>query len=341
MASNIRLKKLREQVMVITGATSGIGLVTARQAARRGARLVLAARNEDALRQLSDELNLSGGDAVHAVADVGREEDVRRVSQTAMDAFGGFDTWFNNAGVSIYGRLVDVTLEDQRRLFDTNFWGVVHGSRIAAEHLRQRGGALINMGSTLADRALPLQGIYSASKHAVKAYTDALRMELEAEGAPVSVTLVKPAAIDTPYAKHAKNYLDVEPSNPPPYYAPGVVADAVLFCAENPTRDVFVGGAGAAISAGGQFAPRVTDKVMERLMFRAQRSDRPASRLASGQDNCNLHHPAEDMEERGNYRGRVAGSSIYTNAVLRPHAISNIALAAGLAATSLWRRTRR
>src|SRR4051812_35843076 len=145
----VRLKGVGDQVMVITGASSGIGLATARMAARCGARLVLAARNEEALRQLADEINGSGGQAAYVVADVGSEEDVRRIAHTALERFGAFDTWVNNAGVGIYGRLLDVTTQDSRRLFDTNFWGVVYGSREAARHLRTRkvAGAIINVGS--------------------------------------------------------------------------------------------------------------------------------------------------------------------------------------------------
>ena len=258
----VKLKKLNKQVMVITGASSGIGLVTARMAAQRGARLVLVARSEKALKQLADEINQNGGEAIYLVTDVGDEQQVRRISETAIGRFGGFDTWVNNAGVSIYGRMFDVPLEDERRVFDTNFWGVVYGSLVAARHLRGRGGAIINVGSTLSDRAIPLQGIYSASKHAVKGFTDALRMELEEEGAPVSVTLIKPGAIDTPYRQHAKNYLPMEPNLPAPVYAPEIVAETILHCAEHPERDVFAGGGGKAISALGKYAPRLTDKMM-------------------------------------------------------------------------------
>src|SRR5439155_6660231 len=115
--------------------------------------------------------------------------------------------------------------EDHQRLMQTNFWGVVHGSTVAARHLRERGGgAIINLGSIVSDRAIPLQGMYSASKHAVKGYTDALRMELEEEGAPIAVTLVKPAGINTPFPRHAKNYMEREATLPPPVYAPEVVA---------------------------------------------------------------------------------------------------------------------
>ena len=157
-----------------------------------------------------------------------------------------------------------------RRLFETNFWGIVYGSLEAARNLKQHGGAIINISSTLSDRAIPMQGMYSASKHALKGFTDALRMELEEERAPVSITLIKPGAIDTPYSKHAKNYMEVEPKNPAPVYAPETVARAILHCAENPERDVFVGAGGKGISLLGRFAPRMADKIMERTIVTQQ-----------------------------------------------------------------------
>src|SRR5690606_16109139 len=146
-----------------------------------------------------------------------------KIASEAVNHYGTFDTWVNNAGVSIYGRLEDVSREDSKQRFETNFWSLDNGSVIAARHLRLTGGAIINIGSTLSDVAIPLQGMYSASKHAVKGFPEALRMELEADEAPISVTLVKPAAIDTPYKDHAKNYLGVQPENPPPVYAPETV----------------------------------------------------------------------------------------------------------------------
>ena len=331
---NVRLKKLEDQVMVITGASSGIGLVTARMAAKRGARVVLNARNEEALRQIAYEINASGGKASYVAGDVGKLDDVRHIAHEALHAFGGFDTWVNNAGVSIYGPVLDQSLEDQRRVFETNYWGVVHGSMVACEHLRQHGGALINVGSALSDRAIPLQGSYCATKHAVKGYTDALRMELEEEGAPISVTLIKPSAIDTPYIQHAKNLLPVQPLNPPPVYAPETVAEAILHCAEHPERDVYVGAGGKLLSESGHHAPRLTDKLMEATMFESQKSDRPAS--PNRRDN--LHAPSVDGKERYGYPGHVAESSMFTKASLHPLLTSTLFLGAGVALAAWWRR---
>ena len=311
----VSLKNLSDQVLVITGASSGIGLTTAKMAAKKGAKVVLASRDEEALRKAVDEIRAEGGVAVHVVADVANLEDMHRVAHTAEREFGGFDTWVNNAGISIYGRILEVPVEDARRLFETNYWGVVNGSLVAAPHLRKRGGALINLGSIVSDLAVPLQGHYSASKHAVKGFTDALRMELEEEGAPVSVTLVKPAAIDTPFPEHARSYLDEEPKLPPPVYAPDEVAHAILTCAEKPVRDVVVGGGGRMMTAMGTTAPRLTDRYMEAAMFEQQRSDE----LAALDRPDALWGPMRGSgRERGGHEGHVMRMSAYTRAALNP-----------------------
>lgn len=321
-----KLKRLSEQVIVLTGATSGIGLATARRAAVQGARLVLTARNEDALRQLAFELSRKGCEALPVAADVGIEEDMRRVATAAVERFGGFDTWVNNAGVSIFGRLEEVSMQDHRQLFQTNFWGVVHGSLVAAEHFRGRDcGAIINLGSEVSDRAVPLQGMYSASKHAVKGFTDALRMELEEAGMPVSVTLIKPAAIDTMFVAHAKNYLEVEPQLPPPVYAPELAADAILHAAEYPVRDLFVGGAAKAVSSAAHFAPRLMDRVMERMMFSQQKTSAPPR----DRNLHSLYKPGADLMERQGHPGMVFEHSAYTSAMRRPKTVLTAA-AAGL-----------
>lgn len=332
----VKLKPVEEQVIVITGASSGIGLATARMAAERGARLVLAARSAHALHELADEL---GGShfAVPVVADVGAPEQVAAIARMAQEAFCGFDTWVNNAGVGIYGTFDQIPIEDLRRLFETNFWGVVYGSLEAARHLRRRGGAIVNVGSTASERAIMLQGIYSTSKHAVKGFTEALRMELEAAGAPISVTLIKPGAIDTPFPLHAKSYLDKQPTLPPPVYAPETVARAILHAAETPTRALFVGGGGKGLALLGQYAAPLADKVMESPPFiRSQQQDAPPQ----PREQNGLEHPSEHLAERGNYAGPMMETSLYTEAVMRPRVTAAVLVGAGLAAAALWRATR-
>jgi short-subunit dehydrogenase len=189
-ALKVHLKKIEDQVIVVTGASSGIGLTVARMAAQRGAAVVLAARDQNMLERLRDEITGAGGKALPVAADVSHFDDVHALAEKTIQYFGRLDTWVNNSGGSIYGQTLDVPVEEERKLFEVNYWGVVYGSRIAAKYLRTHGGALINLGSVASDRAIPLQAAYSASKHAVKAYTDALRSELEKDGAPVSVTLI-------------------------------------------------------------------------------------------------------------------------------------------------------
>jgi NAD(P)-dependent dehydrogenase (short-subunit alcohol dehydrogenase family) len=322
----IRLKRLNEQVMVITGATSGIGLATAKRAAERGARVVLCSRNEPELKETVAQIQQRGGTARAVVADVSSPEDVERLAASAIEEFGSLDTWVNNAGVSFYGRLTEVALEDMRQLFEVNFWGMVYGARAALPRLRGSGGALINIGSIVSDRAIPLQGAYSASKHAVKGFTDALRVELEEEGAPISVTLIKPSSIDTPYFQHAKNYMEVEPKPPAPVYAPEVVANAILRAAEHPIRDITIGGGGRVLTALGTALPRLTDFYMERTMFSSQRSDMPSP---GNPGNLYQSSGGENLE-RGGYKGHVMQSSIYTQAALSP-AKALIAAGVGLA----------
>lgn len=305
-----KLKRLADQTIVITGASSGIGLATARMAARRGARVVLTSRNADDLQRATEEIRRGGGSAAFFVADVADPDAMDRVAEVADREFGGLDTWVNNAGVSIYGKLTEVPLEDKKRLFDTNFWGVVNGCRTALRHLRERGGAIINVGSIVSDRAIPLQGMYSASKHAVQGYTDALRMELEHDRLPVAVTLVKPSSTNTPFVDHARNYMEAAPTLPPPVYAPEVVAEAILRCAEKPMREITVGG-GRLMAVVGMAAPRTMDAYMERAMFRQQKD---YDRSEPGTDS--LYSADPDGRAEGPYRGRVLHSSAYTKAMM-------------------------
>ena len=325
---SVKLKKVADQVVVITGASSGIGLVTARMFARKGARVVVSSRDGDALAKLENEINSGGGQALAVACDVTSFDQVRQLADASISRFGRIDTWVNDAGGSVYGRILDVPVEEERKLFELNFWGMVYGSKVAAEHLRVGGGALINVGSVASDRAIPLQGAYGASKHAVKAYTDTLRSELEEEHAPVSVTLIKPTAIATPFFKHAKTYMDAQPTEPSPMYAPETVAEAIVYAAENPVRDLLIGDIAPLQSALGNIAPRTGDKVMGAMMFEGQ-MDR--ERVPEPGDNKIFDRPDGKLRERGEYGTFVMENSAYTKAAMHPMLTGMLAAASALA----------
>lgn len=270
------LKPLDQQVIVITGASSGIGLATAQAAAAQGAKLVLAARSEDALIQAVADIRAEGGDAIHVVADVSDRAQVEKIAEAAIQRHGRIDTWVNDAGLSIYGRLHEVSDDDNRRLFDINFWGVVYGSLVALPHLQKNGGALINLGSEVSDAVVPLQGMYSASKHAVKGFTDALRTEIEdVDKLPVSITLIQPTAVDTPFPQHAKNYMNREPKLPLPQIDPFKVADAILQAATEPTHDIKVGAMSKLNTVMEKLVPVLAEKMSAKQASRQQYDEPP------------------------------------------------------------------
>ncbi len=303
------LKPLKEQVIVITGASSGIGLATALAAARKGARLVLAARNAEALRAIARDITNDGGAAIAVTADVSHRDDVQKIANAALSQYGGFDTWANIAGLGIYGKIEDVSIEDSRQLFDINFWGTVYGTLEAAAHLRNKGGVIINMGSVGSDVPLPLHGIYCASKHAVKGFTDTLRIELKAEKSPVSVTLIKPSAIGTPFFRHAKNYTDAEYKAPPPVYAPEEVANAVLYAATHRIRDIYVGSAGPLLSRAQRAMPALMDWYQGRGLPEGA-AQAPHQRISEG----SLYAAGDD----GRVHEGKGAISVYTRAVTNP-----------------------
>jgi short-subunit dehydrogenase len=273
-----------------------------------------------------------GHDVAYFVADVTDADALAEVVDFAVERFGGIDTWVNCAGVGMFGRAMDISLEDARRLVDIDFWGQVHGSRTAIDYVQQRepngyGFALINIGSVESDRAVPLHSFYSASKHALKGFTDALRMELEEAGLPVSVTLIKPGPIDTPFVQHALNLMDKEGSFPPPVYAPELVGEAILHAARYPRRDLVVGGGGWLISRVGLLAPRLADRLMRRTFFKMQQQDAPPERKHA------LRSPGNaGGNERGSYPGTVRNTSLYTSAQLHPKAVQFALAAVGVAA---------
>ncbi len=330
-----QLKPVGSQVIVITGATSGIGLATARLASERGAKLMLVARNEEALTELCTELKAKGGQAEYAVADVADHAQVQAAADRAVAAYGGFDTWVNDAGVFIYGAIEDVKLEDQRRLFDVVYWGLVHGMLVASAHLKAAGGAIINVGSVLGEFAIPYQGPYCAAKFAVKGFTEAFRREMEAAKHPISITLIKPAAINTAFMEHARNRMDSAGTrNPPPAYDPHLVARAILHGAEHRARDITIGGAGGlSLVLANQAVPRVMDWVFASVGKFTQTTKHPGDPTQRD----NLYEVREDMHERSTLHPFTRKTSLLLEAQLNPAAT---ALAAGLSMLVVGAATR-
>ncbi len=312
---NLKLKTIDKQVIVITGASSGIGLATAKLAAGHGAKVVLASRHTAALKKICRELESEGADVMYVTTDVSKYDDLVRLKDEAMKRYKRIDTWINNAGTSIYGNLMEVPLEDERALFETNYWGVCYGCRVAVPVLERHGGALINLGSEVSEVAIPLQGTYSATKHAIKAYTDALRLELIKDNKPVSVTLVRPSSINTPYTKHAVNHLRKgAPDLPPPIYDVEIVAKAILACAEKKQRDAYIGFSSRAFHLLETLAPALSDFILKNTMFEPQTS-KPRSEHQKKYESLKRppHAEGRTTEE---YDEDIKESSLYTNATV-------------------------
>jgi NAD(P)-dependent dehydrogenase (short-subunit alcohol dehydrogenase family) len=267
----LNLKPLSQQVIVVFGASTGIGRVTALEACRRGARVVAAARGEDALDSLAAEAGAPDRFAVR-VADAGHADEVRAVADAAVAQFGGLDTWAHVAGVAEHARFEDMRLEDFRRVIEVDLLGPVYAARAALPHLRQDGGAFVVVSSVIAKRSYPLVSSYSAAKHGVNGFLESLSVELQHDRVPVAVTEIQPATIDTPFFEHARTRLGVRPSGPPPVYPPERVAKAILRAAEHPGREVVVGGAGKAQLLVQRVSPRALDAFMRLAAFRLQMS---------------------------------------------------------------------
>lgn len=267
------LKPIHEQVVVVFGASSGIGRETAIQFARRGAKVVVAARSEDGLTSLVESIHNARGEAAYQVADVTNLAQVQAVAQKAVDEFGRIDTWVHCAAISLYATAEETTPEEFRRVLDVNLVGTVNGALAALPHLKSGGqGALICISSVEGKRALPFQAAYAASKHGIIGFLDALRVELQHEGAHISVTNVMPAGINTPFFNHARTKLGVKPQPVPPIYQPSVVAEAILHAAEHPTRDIVAGGAAKMMTAMQRVAPGLMDAIVSRSSFEGQKT---------------------------------------------------------------------
>ena len=303
-------RALREQVIVVTGASTGIGRETCLRGAARGASLVLADHDEVSLRGATEACLREGGRALAVVTDVAHWDQVQRLARQAVEHFGRIDTWINNAAVSAYAYVAEMPIDEIERVIQVDLMGQIYGMKAALEQMLPHGaGTIINVGSVLGVRAVPLQAPYCAAKHGIKGFTEALRMELKHARTGIEVTLVNPTSTNTPFFSHARSRVGSRPHPIPPVYEPCVVAEAILFACEHPRRDIFAGGSGKIFEIAQRISPGLLDWYMLQRgrMFAKQISDRPDN----GEDN--LFEPMHETGSRlGEWNGRAKKSCLYT-----------------------------
>ncbi len=313
--SSPKLKPIEEQVVVVVGASSGVGRETALRLAERRARVVVSARSEEGLQSLVEQIHRQGGQATAIAADVADFAQVQAIAERAVGAYGRIDTWVHAAAVALYATFEQTTPEEFRRVIEINLMGQVYGAMAALPHLKREGrGALIHVSSVEAKRAFPYHSAYAASKHGIDGFLEALRIELHQQGVPISVTNVMPGSTNTPLFDKARTKLGVKPMPVPPIYQPGTVADVILHAAEHPARDLVAGGASAALLFTQRLSPKSLDAALLRFGFRSQRTHEPAG----GDDN--LYQPVHgDHRSEGSFNalGRSVFNWVETHAPWR------------------------
>jgi NAD(P)-dependent dehydrogenase (short-subunit alcohol dehydrogenase family) len=304
------LKPIHEQVVVLMGASSGIGRLAALEFAHRGAKVVVSARSGAGLRTLVDQIRRDGGEAISVTADTSQFEQVKAVAEAAVSAYGRIDTWVHLAAVAVYAPFEETTPEEFQQVINVNLMGQVYGAQVALPYLRREGrGALIHISSIEAIRSMPYHSAYAASKHGLKGFLEALRLELNHEGIPISVTNIMPASINTPFFDKARTKLGVKPKGIPPIYEPEVVVSMILYAAEHPSRDLFAGDAAKIMSASQTLAPSLTDKFLSWTAFKGQKTSEPKSEA----DPNNLFQPIPGFDRvHGDFSGQAMAVSPYT-----------------------------
>ncbi|MBF2064841.1 MAG: SDR family oxidoreductase [Calothrix sp. C42_A2020_038] len=303
------LKPINQQVVAVMGASSGIGRLTAFMFAQKGAKVMVSARSEAGLKSLVDEINLFGGEADYIVADVSDIEQVKTFVEKTVAQYGRLDTWVNAAATGVIARFEDITPDEFKRVVDVTLMGQINGVMVALPYLKQQGGAIICVSSMEGRRSLPLQSPYSTAKHGLEGFLEALRVELQHNQVPVSITSILPSVINTPYYNKIRTKLGVKPTGIPPYYQPRVVAEAILYAAEHPTRDFIAGDVGRILDILQRFSPELVDTILATIGFSGQCTNELKSESAPD----NLYQPIEGYNKIEGDFGKLTIPSFLDN----------------------------
>src|SRR5437867_9866938 len=269
--------KEKPEVVVMTGASAGVGRATVQAFARRGARLGLIARGPDGLEATRAEVEQLGGRALVFAVDVANADKVEEAAARVEEAFGPIDIWVNNAMVSVFSPVKEMTAEEFRRVTEVTYLGVVYGTLAALKRMLPRDrGSIVQVGSALAYRGIPLQAAYCGAKHAIKGFTESLRCELLHDGSGVHVSMVHPPAMNTPHFDWVKSRLPREPQPVPPIYEPEIAADAIVWASSQRRREISVGGPTIAAIWVNKIASGLLDRYLARTGYDAQQTDAPA-----------------------------------------------------------------
>jgi NAD(P)-dependent dehydrogenase (short-subunit alcohol dehydrogenase family) len=265
------------QVVVITGASAGVGRATAIAFARRGARIGLLARGQEGLKSALNDVEASGGKGLVLPTDVADPDQVEAAAQAVEDTFGPIDVWVNNAMVSVFSPIKQMTAEEFRRVTDVTYLGYVHGTLSALKRMLPRNrGVIVQVGSALAYRGIPLQAAYCAAKHAIQGFHDSLRCELLHDGSNVRVTMVQMPALNTPQFRWVKSRLPHKAQPVPPIFQPELAAEAIVYAADHDRREIYVGWPTVKAILGNKIAPWYADRVLARMGYTSQQTDEPA-----------------------------------------------------------------
>ncbi|MPZ76461.1 MAG: SDR family NAD(P)-dependent oxidoreductase [Deltaproteobacteria bacterium] len=266
----------KSQVIVITGASAGVGRATALAFARQGARIGLIARGRDGLEAARREIEAAGGEALVLPTDVADAEQIEAAAEAVEKHFGPIDVWINNAMVSVFSPIKEMTSEEFKRVTDVTYLGCVYGTLSALRRMLSRDrGVIVEVGSALAYRGIPLQAAYCGAKHALQGFVDSLRCELLHDKSAVRVTMVQLPALNTPQFSWVKSRLPRKPQPVPPIFQPEVAAEAIIWAAHHDRPEVYVGWPTVQAIVGNKIAPRFADWYLSRQGYEAQQTDEP------------------------------------------------------------------